>query len=331
MSMVQNRRHFLTSMSLACVAGLTGSSRSAVSAEPPPETTTIRLPDTPSTCAAPLYMAEELLHEEGFTEVRYVPTTTMTADMLAGGDLDFDLEDGFDYLPIMDAGKSIMLLAGVHTGCMELRGNDSIQRITDLRGKRVAIADIGSAPHLFVAAIASYVGLDPATDITWVTNPSVSQAELFATGEADAFIGVPNDRQRPCGWNAGHVVVNMARDPPWSDYFCCMAVVNADFMRNNPVATKRATRAILKATELCHQQPERAAKRMLDHGFSLECALMTLNDARYGLWREYDPADAVRFFTLRLHEAGIIKITPNEVKANFTDWRFLKEIKRELA
>ncbi len=57
---------------------------------------------------------------------------------------------------------------------------------------------------------------------------------------------------------------------------------------------------------------------------------MTLNDARYGLWRDYDPADAVRFFTLRLHEAGMIKVAPNEVIAGYTDWRFLNELKREM-
>ena len=31
---------------------------------------------------------------------------------------------------------------------------------------------------------------------------------------------------------------------------------------------------------------------------------MTLSDARYGLWRDYDPEDTVRFYALRLHEAG---------------------------
>ena len=110
-----------------------------------------------------------------------------------------------------------------------------------------------------------------------------------------------------------------------------MAVANADFVRNNPVATKRALRAILKATDICHQQPERVAQRMADLGFSRECALMTLKDANYGLWRDYDPEDSVRFFALRLHEVGMIEKTPDEVISGFTDWRFLKEIKRELA
>ena len=48
-------------------------------------------------------------------------------------------------------------------------------------------------------------------------------------------------------------------------------------------------------------------------GFSIDCARMMLNDANYGLWRDYDPEDTVRFFALRLHEAGVIENTPNEV------------------
>ena len=71
-------------------------------------------------------------------------------------------------------------------------------------------------------------------------------------------------------------------------------------------------------------------RRMAGRGFSYECALMTLNEVRNGLWRDYDPEDTVRFFALRLHEAGMIKKTPNEIVSQFTDWRFLNEIKREL-
>jgi NitT/TauT family transport system substrate-binding protein len=38
----------------------------------------------------------------------------------------------------------------------------------------------------------------------------------------------------------------------------------------------------------------------------------------------------MRFYALRLHEAGMIKSTPNEIIAEGTDWRFLNELKREL-
>ena len=47
-------------------------------------------------------------------------------------------------------------------------------------------------------------------------------------------------------------------------------------------------------------------------------------------WREYDPEDTLRFYALRLHEAGMIKSSPNALLAEGTDWRFLNELKREL-
>ena len=43
-----------------------------MAAEPPPETTRIRLIQIPNICKAPQYVAEELLRCEGFTEVHYL-------------------------------------------------------------------------------------------------------------------------------------------------------------------------------------------------------------------------------------------------------------------
>ena len=236
-----------------------------------------------------------------------------------------------DYLPLVNAGRSLTVLAGVQVGCMELRANDSIRSVSDLRGKRVGVNGLGVTDHMLVSMMAAYVGLKSASDINWVVDPKVSQFDLFTAGKVDAFIGFPPDPGQPCARNVGHVVVNIGQDRPWSNYFCCMALANVDFMRNNPVATKRALRALLRAADLCHQQPERVAHRLADLGFSRECVLMTLKDARYELWRDYDPEDSVRFFSLRLHEIGMIEKTPDEVISGFTDWRFLKEIKRELA
>jgi NitT/TauT family transport system substrate-binding protein len=98
------------------------------------------------------------------------------------------------------------------------------------------------------------------------------------------------------------------------------------------VATKRVLRAILKATDLCASDPARVAQRMVDGGFTAryDYALQTLKDIPYSKWREYDPEDTIRFYSLRLREAGMIKATPNKILADGTDWRFLNEIKREL-
>jgi NitT/TauT family transport system substrate-binding protein len=55
-----------------------------------------------------------------------------------------------------------------------------------------------------------------------------------------------------------------------------------------------------------------------------------LNEIRYDRWRTYDPEDTVRFYALRLREAGMIQSTPQKIIATGTDWRFLNELKKEL-
>ena len=66
-----DRRRFLRGLSLAATTGLLGVPRRG-HAEPPPETTRLRMFLSPSLCVAPQFVAEELLQAEGFTDVTYV-------------------------------------------------------------------------------------------------------------------------------------------------------------------------------------------------------------------------------------------------------------------
>ena len=178
----------------------------------------------------------------------------------------------------------------------------------------------------------AYVGLDPNQDVRWIASPSVRPKELFAEGKIDAFLGFPPEPQELRAREIGHVIVNSSVDRPWSQYFCCMLAGNTEFIDNHPIATKRVLRAILKVTDLCVAEPERVAQRLVDGGFTprYDYALQTLIEVPYGTWREYDPEDTIRFYALRLHEAGMITTGPNQIIADGTDWRFLNELKREL-
>jgi NitT/TauT family transport system substrate-binding protein len=111
-----------------------------------------------------------------------------------------------------------------------------------------------------------------------------------------------------------------------------MLAGNRDFIRKNPVATKRVARAFLKATDFCASDPAAVARRVVDGGFAAryDNVLQTLREVPYNKWRMYDPEDTLRFYALRLHEAGMIKSNPNRIIAESTDWRFLNELKREL-
>ncbi len=332
MQIAQSRRHFLAMLSSASAAGFSGAHVSFAQ-EAPPETTTVRLAKNDGICIAPQHVADELLRAEGFSDIRYVKSTpAVLSDAMGRGEVDMSLHFAGPLITGIDAGAPITVVAGVHVGCFELFAHQGIHSIRDLKGKKVGVQDWGVAPHVFLTSMAAYVGIDPVKDIDWVMSPSVKPRELFAEGKIDAFLGFPPEPQELRARTIGHVIVNSALDRPWSQNFCFMLAGNRNYVRNYPVATKRVLRAILKATDLCITDPARVAQRMVDTGFTAryDYALQTLKEVPYGKWREYDPEDTIRFYALRLHQAGMIKVSPNKILADATDWRFLKELRREL-
>jgi hypothetical protein len=66
---------------------------------------------------------------------------------------------------------------------------------------------------------------------------------------------------------------------------------------------------------------------LIQAGSRYEYALQTLTEIKYREWRDYDPEDRIRFYALRLHEAGVIESSPNQIIAQGTDWRLLNEVK----
>jgi NitT/TauT family transport system substrate-binding protein len=328
---IQSRRRFLANAALAGAAGLVRASPS-VAAEGALETTTVRIAKIVAICLAPQYVGEELLRDEGFTDIRYVdvPPSNLLAGPIARGEADLTTIEASYLVQAIAGGAPVVVLGGVHVGCYELFAQQNIRRVSELKGKRVAAID---NPALF-SLIAAQVGLDPAKDIDYVsaTDPVVDPIELFAQGKIDAFLGFPPHPQELRARGFRNVLVRTAEDRPWSQYFCCMLVGNQKFVRDHPVATKRAMRAILKAADLCAAQPERVARRLVDRGFAprYDYALQTIESVPYDRWREYDSEDTLRYYALRLYELGMIKTTPQQIIAENTDFRFFDELKREL-
>lgn len=331
-----SRRDFLRSTAVGGTGMLLSWCSDAIAAEPPPETPRLRLDQRASICVAPQYLAEEYLRAEGFSDLQYIkkqgPKDIEPA--LASGEIHIGFHFAAPSIIRIEAGDPIVILAGGHVGCFELFGTNKVRAVRDLKGKTVAVPELGSSHHIFLASIVAHVGFDPRKDINWIVHPPAQAMRLLDEGKIDALLGFPPGPQELREKKIGRVILNSMIDRPWAHYFCCMVTANKDFVHKYPTATKRALRAIMKATDVCAREPEKVARFLTDKGYTVnyQYAVQTMKEMQmaYGHWREYDPEDTLRFYALRLNEVGMIKKGPKQIIAEGTDWRFLKELKKEL-
>jgi len=214
------RRHFVKGVAaLAGAAGLSAYDIRSAAADPPPETNKLRIHESPVTCIAPQLVVQELLHAEGFTDVRYVNYPKDTKLWPPESYLSGETDIGFSFSPtdirFIDAGAPVTILAAAHAGCVELMACKRVRSTRELRGKTAAIDDVPDT-KIFISMFAAYVGVNPNIDINWVTQPPADWLRLMAEGEIDTcFTGPPLSvefRQK----KVGHVLVNTTTDKPWS-------------------------------------------------------------------------------------------------------------------
>jgi NitT/TauT family transport system substrate-binding protein len=326
-----SRRKFLANTSALGAASFLGLPQIAA-AEPPPEIARIRFAYVSALCFAPMFVAEELLYLEGFSEVEYVSVENGIPSTLATKS-DLAMFGGPSILPAIDRGLPISVIAGLHEGCWELFAHEPVNTIGDLKGKTVAIGGIGGVDHVWLSSMLAYVGIDPRTEIEWVTVPKwADRKDVYLEKKVAAFLAFPPEPQDLRAINVGRVIINTTTDRPWSQYFCCMIGGRNEFIENYPVATKRALRALIKAADICSDEPERAARFLVEKGYDTryDVVLEILKSLSYNRWRTDNPIDTIRFHALRLRDAGMIKSTPQQIIERGSNFTFLNELKREL-
>ncbi len=301
----------------------------------PPETKTIRMYSLPDVqCIAAQYMAEPFLHEEGFTDVQYPPFSPKDVlETLQKGEFDFVVAYAATVIPMIEAGAPLVLLGGIHVGCWQVFGTGDIKSIRDFKGKTVSIVSPRFNDGVFMAMTLNDVGLDINKDVKIVNHPPSDNARILSSEEVDALVAFPPVSMDLRVKGIGNVVINSLTDPPWSNYYCCTAVTTRDWMEKHPVATKRALRALLKGADVVAKDPNGSARFMVDRGYSknFDYTCDILKEIPYNnIWQDFDPVDSVRFYALRLKQAGLIKSTPDEILERGTDFRYLTQLRKEL-
>jgi NitT/TauT family transport system substrate-binding protein len=209
-----SRRRFLGRLTLAGTAGLLGVPVERVGAEPPPETTALRLARTTSICQAPQYVVEALFEAEGFTDVQFVGEAARADRTLVSGGAQMGMLFLGPFLLHLDEGAPVVILSGGHVGCLELFAHEPIRTIRDLKGRSVSVIALGDARHVFLATLMAYIGLDPRKDVTLVAHPPREALRLFEEKQVDAYVASPPTAQELRAKHIGHVVVNSSVDRP---------------------------------------------------------------------------------------------------------------------
>src|SRR4030095_15250874 len=96
-----------------------------------------------------------------FTDVRYVATSNVDQE-LAAGTVDMVLRYSAPLIGLIDNGLPIVILGGVHVGCLELFARKEVRSVRELKGTRLATdkSIFSGAGDLFLASILAHVGLE---------------------------------------------------------------------------------------------------------------------------------------------------------------------------
>ena len=335
MTIMQTRRRFLTTLSLVGAAGFVGAPR-ALAAKAGLETTTVRIANVPGICIAPQYVAEELLRAEGFTDVRYVRLGAR--QQRAGGDRSRRNRFRSEFClrtrrRARSMALSMTVLGGVHVGCFELFVNEGIRSLTDLKGKKVGIAFLGSPGHLFLAAMAAHVGIDPGKDLNWVTSEPAGPMELFTEREGRCLPGLsarPAGAARPA-YRTRHRQQRRSTGPGRNISAACWRATGSSsaIIRSPPrPCCAPSSRPPISASPSRRGPHDGSSMAVSPLAMITRCRRSTRSPTTNGA--NTITEDTLRFYALRLHEAGMIKSSPQKIIADGTDWRFLNELKREL-
>ena len=312
----------------------------------PPETTTIRI-DPHFGCEGWAWFAEDLFREEGFVDVQI----TEIGKIHSGG-ADIGAAFGNDVAHKVDAGAPFVAIGGTHTGCNQLWAQPGINSIRDLRGKRIDVYSTTAGKDavfgMWVSLLAA-VGIGPSDvrfrDLSATPSPGAPSdqpplhgppspiIQNFLAGLSDAVLAYvdqgPALRANPK--NPGHLIFDMMMDKPWSQYYCCLLIANREYATANPWATKRATRAVLRGIDMVTKDRKAAVDVAVRKGFTKDGTLLfeAIKDMPYP-WRDYDPADSLRYFALQLADAKLLKKTPSQIIADGTDFAFFRQMQKEL-
>lgn len=220
-------------------------------------------------CLTPVaYAAKQGVFEKNGLSVELVNfsgSTDQLLEAIASAKADAGTGMALRWLKPLEQGFDVKITAGLHGGCLRLIASKAsgIASIADLKGKTVAVADLGSPAKNFFSVQLTKAGLNPETDVQWRVYPANLLALAIEKGEAQAL--AEND---PITWgyrkdpNLVEIATNLSGE--YHDRTCCLLGVRGSLIRENREVVKRLNQALFDAWHVASVSPEAAAAAFLE-------------------------------------------------------------------
>ncbi len=227
----------------------------------------VKLANGGATCEAPLFIAKEkgFFKEEGIE----VETLFMDFERLKEG-VATDKMDGvlgnLEWIKPIEQGLNVKYTTGVHTGCIQAVApkNSKISSVKDLKGKRIGVNAMGDFPMVLMSTALSDAGLDPKKDVEFKAYPGPQLEQALDKGEIDVFIMWDPFGQMAVNKNKAVHFFSNTKTVPYSDQDCCLLVLRGKLVEEDPATAAAITRAVSKGAEWVGQNPDEAAKIIVD-------------------------------------------------------------------
>jgi sulfonate transport system substrate-binding protein len=216
------------------------------------------------TCEAPIFSAVEngFFKEEGL-EVEMVKCEWANyKDVLALGGFDITHHLVMYFLKPIEQGLDVRFTAGIHKGCLRVQVpvNSPIQKVADLRGKRIGVPGMGTPPFIFANRVLGANGIDASKDVSWRVFPAGELGLALDKGEIDAIADSEPIGTLLVAENKVRNLADQAADIPYKDEYCCAVIVNGKYLSAHPKEAAAATRALLKGAKWVETNPAAAAR-----------------------------------------------------------------------
>lgn len=277
-----------------------------------------------SLCNSPTYIA----YEKGFFAEEGIDVELITADFeskkigLNNGTIS-TINGDFQYFPSIEADINMTIVEGLHMGCIKLNvlPDSDIQGVQDLRGKTIAVDEIGGTPYQVALLWLEQNGIS-INEVTFLPfSDGALEIEALQQGVVDvAALWDPLATTSEVDGST-RVILDISTDAPFAGHYCCYLYASTKLIEEQPELIAAELRAYHKAQNWIYENPEEAVELVTGAGYvSIEdhdLAVELIKSYGYPSTEDYENHNVdvkadVEYFAQALYDIGFLKTEPSE-------------------